>query len=179
MSRFFSLARAHLRQWTYPREFRIDPGARSDWASTVVGAALRIMKEAEEKPPETQQGDIATAADSVSNTFAISLCNEHFKLRRKLKRFESTHGDSSELDGLQSSLQDVKDLLREHNIECEDLTGQVYSSGRLDFESVGPGERKPGVTEPRIAVCERPVVRLNGKIIQKAKGLVELPGRTD
>ena len=164
MSESLAALIARLRQWRFAPEFRIEDGGGGDLARAVA-TTLRTLR----RPPE------APKVKPLSPELAVGLCNELFRLRRNAEQLAAEGKDSKELRSIRRALGSLEDTLKQHGIECLDPTGQDYDPGRLDFEQIGQAEVVPGIERERIGRCERPVVLLDGKLAQKARGLVHRP----
>jgi len=187
-----------LRQLLFPPAFRIEPPGPAEWAEALVealGTALQEARTLQEKvtasiadapgpEPKAEPGKDdpplpAPPADGgvINTDFIVSLCNDYFRLKRNIEGMKAKHGDIRELGRIERILESVQFLLGENKIECLDLADQDYDAGRKDFDPIGPPEEMPGLVRPKIMRCERPLIRLNGKIIQKSRGLVAKPAR--
>ena len=165
MSRNLSHVYSLLRQRSFPAAFRIDLEPGGDWTVALVGAMSDLLGAARK----------ASASSGLDRDFAISLCNEYFKLGRNVKRLADQGNESEDMQRIRTALDDIDQLLQRHEIECLDLSGQTYDLGRRDFESIAEARRVPGLKAARIALCERPMVLIKGKLAQTARGLVEIP----
>ncbi|HEX4961292.1 MAG TPA: hypothetical protein VF173_10675 [Thermoanaerobaculia bacterium] len=155
-----------LRQRTFPPEFRIDPTGEEDWSASFVAAISEATAKA--KPLEPPR-------PALDEDFAVALCNQHFRLRRNAEQIVAETGESKELRSIQRALQSLSDVFERYGIECRDLTGQAYDFLRLDFEQIGEPEIVAGLDGAKIWRCERPIVVVDGKLIQKARGIVARP----
>jgi len=181
-----------LRQRAYPREFRIDISRADDADGALIsllrqGADLaggaRADEEAPTAPPEQGGADHDGDPTAAERELAIAISNGWFRMRRNTERLvaqEAGEGRSSkEVRSLQRALNHMDNVLREHGIECRDLTGQTYDPGREDFQSIGEPEVRPELTSKIILRCERPAVILRQQLIQRAKGVVAKPARDE
>lgn len=168
--------KAKLRQWAYPPEFRIQIDWESQWAERLGAALSQALSLA--KSQAAKIAELNTSGQSlnlVNPDFVISLCNDHFRLRRNAQQMQKEGHDSKELRSIGRALENVDHLLEKNNIQCLDLTGEPYDDGRNDFDPLGEAEKIPGLNEKTILRCERPAIWLQGKLIQKAKGIVARP----
>lgn len=150
-----------LRQLTYPKEFRIEISTM-DVLSPPVNSPVDPDHKGKTK-------------GSMNVDFVISLCNDHYRVRRNVEQLESEGNSSKELRSISRALGNVGTLLEKHKIQCLDLTGQEYHVGRTDFDPLGEPEEKEGIDTMKILQCERPAIYLDGKLIQQAKGIVVRP----
>lgn len=169
-----------LRQWIYPPEFQISVAGKQDAVETL--ANLLVQAIAAQAQVQTQvQAQAANLLEKMSVTpsippaLACSLANYYFRLQRNAQQMAIEGAESKELRSIKRALEDMTDTLHEHGVECIDLTGQDYDPGRVDFEQFGAPEVKAGLVREKIGRCEKPAVLLNGKLLQKAKGLVARP----
>ncbi len=146
--------RSALRQLTYPREFRIK-----------ISTMVILPKEGPPKEP----------IQPLNVSFITSFCNDHYRLHRNVEQLENEGKSSKELRSISRALQNVEELLEQHEIQCLDLTGQEYHVGRTDFNPLGEPEEIKGLHSMKILQCERPAIYLAGKLIQQAKGIVARP----
>ena len=158
---------AILRQWTYPREFRISVGRASDWHDSPVQVSVGVLPE---PPPEAEP-----APPALDPSVAVDLCNYYFRLLANAKQMEADGRECKELRSMTRQLDRFQETLEDYGVSCTDLTGQVYDDTRVDFEPVGEAEVQAGLDRRRIVRCECPVVMMNGKLLQKARGVVARP----
>lgn len=166
---------ARLRQLRFPRPFRI-AGGKDDYDALLL-SALATLAQVTRDAVSPSPASVAEAADmreAMPSGFVVALSNEMFRLKRNADLMARA-GDTKEIRSIRRTLEKLQDALREHGIECLDLSGQAYDVGRVDFEPFGAAERIADVDSPRIGTCERPAVLLHGRLIQKARGTVALP----
>lgn len=173
-----------LRQWRFPAEFRIRPTDPQD-PSLALAMALAATADAEAAARRESAAlaaevaalheKAAAAGPSIPSTLAVALSNECFRLRRNADQLPSDERESKEVRSIRKALESITEAMRGQGIEYVDLTGQDYVSGRVDFEQIGAQEPQGGLTREQISRCERPAVLLNGKLLQKARGLVVYP----
>ena len=167
-----------VRQRFYPPEFRIEPST-AEASAVVIAACLAEIADqvgrvvGKPDPVSPDQAVMPPPGGGLEKSFVIDLCNNFHRLSRSAKPFQETGG--SEAARMSRSLEQLRKVLQDNGIECVDLTGQVYEPGRSDFESLGEPQSTPGLARPSIIQCERPLVRLKGKMIQPGKGIVGKP----
>lgn len=186
---------ARIRQWTFPPEWRIEPAGPEDWSESAAKALADMARESENLRARVEarlaqdrlqaQQAAAHAAEASGSTgsakgelepgFAIGLCNEYFRLQRNLMSLREKQPESKEVERLGRVLENIDALMKEQRLECLDLAGQAYDVGRNDFEPLGRPEEVEGLLRPQINRCERPLVLLAGKVIQKSRGVVARP----
>jgi hypothetical protein len=170
-----------LWQWRFPAEFRIRPTGPEDPSlalasalAATAGAEADARRESAALAAEvaTLRDKAAAAGPSIPAALAVALSNECFRLRRNADQLPR---DQREVRSIRKSLEGITEAMRGQGIEYVDLTGQDFDAGRLDFEPLGADEPRHGLAREQITRCERPAVLLNGKLLQKAKGLVAYP----
>lgn len=163
-----------LRQWRFPRAFRIESNGRLDPAELL----CRLVKDALRAPEPALSRDPPSPAKPASAAlgegFLVSLCNNNFRLRRNVELLEKEGESSKELRSIRRTLDTVEMLLESAGVESIDLTGQEYDDGRMDFSALA-SEGVAGLDREQISLCERPLVLVQGKMIQKATGIVARP----
>ncbi len=187
--------RQRLRQWTWPEAFAIEAPEDDEFAE-LLGAALSAAARGEDvqalgdqlrRVLEEQQALAAAldAADSApdggsspdagtSPSLAILLGNQSHRLRQAVKML-----GPDVPKGVKRPFVRIAEILDEGlvemGVEVQDLADQVWDEGRLDFEPIAEPMPRAGLDRPRIGRCERPLIRLGGNIVQKAKGIVLRP----
>ena len=175
------------KQWLYPPEFRIHAGSSdaqalsvlADVVSRVLAQAERAARStpaaaAEEFPPAPGAGPIpAPAPAGLDKAFVIDLCNSVHRLARAAKPLLDAAG--SDASRVQRNFDLLRKALQARGIEAVDLSGQVFSPDRYDFEPLGEPQATEGLTRLTIVQCERPFITLDGKMLQPAKGIVGRP----
>lgn len=170
-----------FRQWCYPPEFRIEVGAHRDTPAALVSCLSELADRLEKVAARSNASaadpepsvPAAPAEGGIEKGFVIDLCNYFHRLGRAAKPFQESI--STEGTKLTRNLDQMRKLLRENGIDCVDLTGHAYETGWLDFEMVGEPQSIPELKQPTVIQCERPLVRLQGKVIQPGKGIVGRP----
>lgn len=182
-----------IRQMTFPPEFRIETDWNSQWersAATALSQCLKLtgntthrmrdlqrqLDETQSQPGEPQD----TAADqkdkgAFDSKFACAICNDIFRLQRNVTQLEHEGGSSKELRSIQRVVRNVDHALKENGIEYIDLTDKPFDERSEDFEPFGKPQEIPGLDRAWIAACERPVVLINGRIVQRARGVLKRP----
>lgn len=164
-----------LRQLSFPPAFRIETqGSPDDYANLLVAAVSEALA-ARDQGTSAVASINENSSSGINEDFAVALCNYQFRIGRNAELLKADGQGSKELRVIERMLQRINTLLIEYGIESLDLTGQTYDVLREDFEPLGEPERVPGLDGNRIGSCERPVVIINGKLIQRAKGLVRKP----
>jgi len=161
---------AAVRQRTFPAAFRIDSHDVRAWGEGLAQILAQVTRLQEELSRQPQ-----TSPPAMEPKTAVGLCNELFQIRRNVVAAEQTKGSCKELRRIQEALGDIDGLLKAVGVEYFDLSGQEWDPGRNDFESLGKAQEVPGLVRHKILLCERPAVRIGGKIVQRAKGVVGRP----
>jgi len=168
-----------LSQWFYPREFRIGAGTSLTTAVLLAASASQPLERAgpDTGMPSPVAGDVtpvpAPTDTGLEKGFVIDLCNNFHRLSRSLKPLQDATG--AEATRLKRNLDQVRKTLQDNGIECLDLTGEVYDPRRSDFQPLGEPQETPGLTRMTIIQCERPLVKIKGRFVQPAKGIVGRP----
>lgn len=165
-------------QWFFPPEFRIGVSRADPTAALLVSSLTEIADRigkmaAKADTVSLDQAVLPAAGGGLEKGFVVDLCNNFHRLSRSAKPFQD--GSGSEAVRMNRSFEQLRKVLHDNGIECVDLTGQVYEPGRSDFESLGEPQPTPGLARTTIIQCERPLVRLKGKMIQPGKGIVGRP----
>jgi hypothetical protein len=163
-----------IRQWGYPPEFRIGPHpsyrasrpqpvpekANSAIETTGIGAS-------------PGGGDGLTAA--LDQDLAISVCNEIHRIGRNLAQMKADGHELREIARIERAIRNVSELFEEEGVLSIDLSGAPYDDHRGEFDPVAPPDPVPGLTRVEICRCERPVIIINGKLVQRARGTLGKP----
>lgn len=158
--------RAKVRQKTFVREVRIDfVDEKTSWNELLKERLAAIKQQAKEP----------TASSAFKPDDVIGLCNDLFRARRNTEQQAAEGVNSKEVRSSARALDHADMMLKNMGIEYIDLTGQAYDGGRIDFDPIAEPEVSPGVDRMKILRCERPAILLNGKLIQKGRGLVVKP----
>jgi hypothetical protein len=157
---------ARFSQWTFPRAFRIE-SAFSGTADESLAQVIRNLSKPVSPPPPGGGG--------IPERFALDLCNYAFRIERNEQQMQAEGQNSKEQRSIQGALKKIKALLQSMEIEYTDPTGQAFTEGRDDFDLLGQAEERPGLKYKTIISCECPVVKIKGKMKQKARGVVARP----
>ena len=183
---------SQLRQLTFPPEFRIEvkPGHWDREAAAAVSRALAFATDvsarleaqakrlAEAEALARQAGEQAAKGrqpTSLDPKFACAICNDVFRLPKNVAQLVQERGQSKELRSIERIVRNVDAVLKENGVEYIDLTGKPFDERSEDFEPAGQPQAVPGLDRAYVAACERPVVLINGKLVQRARGVVKRP----
>lgn len=119
--------------------------------------------------------EIIEQVNLINRKFLISLCDDHYHMRRNVKLLMKEGNSSRELRSMERSVRKVDELLEDNGVLCLDLTDEFYDPGRNDFEPLCEAEEDPSLTESKILRCECPAIWLKGKLIRPASGIVARP----
>ena len=161
-----------FRQRMYPPALRIESG---DPETGLLILEIAAIQERLAQLPGQPAAAMAAMPAAPDNGLAVGICNQMLRLERSASK--ARQQGSGEAERLQGHLERLKTTLADSGIKYEDLTGQAYDPGRYDFEQLGEAQASPDVRRAMIVQCERPVVMLNGRLIQKAKGIVAKPAQ--
>jgi hypothetical protein len=170
--------RLDLRQKTFPLEFRINDPGGEDWVVALASAVSEAMALGPAKSSDARRSEAKRPGElqsAVNEGFAVALCNHHFRLRRNAEQLAADGGDSKELRSIRRALESLSEVFARYGIECRDVTGQTFDFLRLDFDPIGEAEPISGLNEQRIYRSECPAVLINGRLVQKARGIVAKP----
>jgi len=168
-----------LRRWhqfAVPDPFRISPMKEEDWIPTLLqhlktdAAELQRMSGLVDKDASNGNADAQLAPD-----FVIGWCNAHFRAQKNLNAIDNKNVAAREVRGMTRALEATTRLMEEHQVQCLDLTNQEFDDGRMDFEPLAEPDEVEGLECVKITLCERPAVLHQGRLIQKAKGLLARP----
>jgi hypothetical protein len=171
-----------LKQWLYPPGCRLPVGDDETLVLLSVAHMLSMADSlawasAAAANPLPPPGEPAPAAKPPAvgpeKAFVIDLCNQVHRLSRWAAKVEEQGG--ADADRLKGHMERLARVLDEHKVKWADLSGQVFEAGLSDFEPLGDPQPTPGLQRPTIIRCERPVVRLGGKVLQAARGTVGVP----
>ena len=169
-----------IRQWTYPPAFRVESGDSTVGFLTMELAAINDVLAGLSAPVEqlpqsrTDPTDPSVLTTSkIDKELAAIICTQMVRLERATKTVMQQ--GVSEANRIKDQLDRMRETLKGIGAIYEDFTGQAYDPGRLDFEPLGELQYRPDLKYDTIINCERPMVMLNGKLIQKAKGIVGTP----
>lgn len=136
-------------------------------------AALAV--EASTRTPVTSPAVSQAGSAGLDSRTAVELCNEVFRLHRSSEQMAKEGKDSKELRGIQRARESIEMILNQHGVQYFDLTGRPWDDRDNDFEPVGQPEDVPGLQAKKISRCERPLVKVNGKLVQRARGTIQRP----
>jgi hypothetical protein len=172
-----------LLQMQFPPALRIEPRLHEPWLDMLVSVTKALLRDRS----SAASSDVITASSAtrsasvgtgkadgfpeVTAAIACALANAHFRLRSNLRELGVREDESNAVRGMKRALSSLDETFRQCGIECRDLTGEAYDPGRLDFEQLGTAVEVQGLERPIVGRCERPAVFLQGRLIQKAKGL--------
>jgi hypothetical protein len=173
-------AQAGWRQWRFPREFRIKCDEPIELAEVLSDLAAAILTAPPPAPapapaPVTEPAPKTATVAALEQGFVIELCNELYRLRRNTQALARGGTETKETRSINRAVEHVEDALRQRGAEYFDKTGKPFDPRDPEFEPRGQPVAVPGILQGRIGPCECPVVKLSGTIIQRARGLVEVP----
>jgi len=175
---------AWWRQSLYPAEFRIpvgEPIALADALPEIISELVKHRSAnaptAPDHPKEVQLVRSDARATEIPASFIRPLCNELFRLQRTARSMSQDEKGRKEYQGMTGAIERLDETLKEEGIEFFDLTGRPWDARDIDFEPKGDPIPVRGLLQSRIGICEIPAVKLRGRIIQRAKGIVEVPSR--
>jgi hypothetical protein len=161
-------------QWFYPRDCRIEAPTAGSIAALLATSLAALAGRPSEVPlgGEPEAG-LSPGPAGPNKAFVLDLCNNFHRLARSAGSLQGS--ENAEAVRVQRNLDQVRKVLRDNGIDCVDLAGQAFDPGRADFEALGEPRPTPGLARKTILQCERPLVLLNGRLLQPAKGIVGRP----
>lgn len=171
---FVEILITHLRQYLFPREFRIAPGRAADLTEESlagIAAAIDAWKQPPPTPPDTPAGK----ADGLETAFVLGMCNDLFRIRRNAGIIVKAGAETKEIRSIRRAIEHLDDALLQRGVEYLDLTGKCWDPRDINFEPKGQPVPVTGLAQNRIAACECPLVRIKGKMVQRAQGIIEVP----
>jgi hypothetical protein len=186
---FFDNLVVRVRQKLFPPEFRITAGSGSSVEAilTEMAAAMDLAPEITTAipvvpapavvEPSAQVAEVKTEQDGVDPAFVRALCNDLFRLRRNAGLIASDGTETKEIRSIKRAVERLDDMLKQRGIEYFDMTGKQWDARDVDFEPKGQPVLVSGLLHKRIAACECPMVKVKGKLIQRAQGIVEVPAQ--
>ncbi|MEV5824146.1 hypothetical protein AB0L25_01065 [Spirillospora sp. NPDC052242] len=186
MGRFVAGARGALRQWRYPREFRI---AAPAWPADALAALTELarLEAAAAKPPPP-----APAADTVTDVpvppaaapapepaepaglggrSLADVATSLWRLRARIERMDDPPR------ALVRHLESAWDAFADAGVEIKDHAGEPFDHGLAI--SVAAYQPTPGLHREQIIETVRPGVYLDDRSIQMAEVIVGTPQRTE
>jgi len=171
------------RQYLFPPEFRIGRVRHAELLDAFAEVARLLASldrsrdiEWQQKPPEPRpEAQVGEKREPIEVSFVLCLCNDLFRLRRNAGVLAKDGPETKEIRSIKRAIERLDEMLKGRGIEYFDLTGRRWDFRDVDFEPKGLPAPVPGLTEKRIAACECPLVKINGKIVQRAQGIVEVP----
>jgi hypothetical protein len=176
----WSDATARLRQFSFSPAFRIGPDDDPGWLGDLDDIASEVasirqpLGLARESPPPRADAQ-PTTNEVLPDRFVVGLCNELFRMQRNLKILRDDGRESKESRSIGRALENIQQILNESAVRCDDLAEEPCDEGRVDFEPISEAEIRPGLTRMTIIECVRPRVMRDGKLLQRASGLVARP----
>jgi hypothetical protein len=151
------------RQWGFPREYRIPAN---------LCLPNGIVRAEDAKAPDSGEDAKAPMLDV---GFAAVLCNEIHRVGNNVQQLRMDGHDMRELSRIERSMQEVREFVTSLGVQALDLKGEPWDEGRGDFEPLAPPDPVPGLTRVEIIQCERPAVVIDGKLVQRARGILGKP----
>ncbi|HNQ87731.1 MAG TPA: hypothetical protein PKM73_03750 [Verrucomicrobiota bacterium] len=183
---WFSRLRVWWTQGRFPEEIRISEVAPVDLEEVLGELAADILamgKPAPANPVAAESAapapvptaSAAPAAGALEVGFVVALCNDLSRVKRNATMLSQAGTETKEIRGIRRAVERLDDALRGRGVEYFEKTGTRFDPRDIEFDPKGQPVVVPGLAQSRIGPCECPVVKLDGKIIQRAQGLVEVP----
>ena len=156
-----------LRQWIYPREFRI---AAMAWPAGMPVALDQLVKNlsrpAQPSREDTQIGLLAEVGTGL------------WRLRQKMLQ----PGSEQPLDEMRRAyrhLESTLDALDRAEISIQDHTGERLPEGGITQVKVLAFQPTPGATHNQVQETIKPTIYYKGKMIQMGEVIVSVPEEAD
>jgi hypothetical protein len=171
-----------IRQFLFPREFRIDRSAYpKEVRGLMTGAIQHFLKNW--PPPAAPVAPVPAVPkqDNQRLLFLADVATGLWRMRRNMVPAGSPRlMEARPIEEMRKPfrwLVSVWDALKENGIEIQDHTGDLYDSGQLlkapAFEPV------PGLKEETVIDTIKPSIYLDGKMIQMGEVVVGTPETQD
>ena len=154
--------RARVRQWTFPRAFRLG------WSAPFDPLGRLVASGGGNAPPPPGPA----ASQGEERDFLVGLGQNLFRIRQNV---EGLGEGSKEARSLRRHVGRIFELLERRDVRVLDLTCQTYDPNRLDFEPLAAAEIRPDLERETIILCDSPAILIGGRVVQPAKGLVGAP----
>ncbi len=174
-----------LRQWRYPREFRIArPSVPGEWA-----AVLQAFREAGPVPAPDEQAADPAAAKTLGQPAVAEFATGLWRMGRRLSDMAKNSGPAKSSDTAQDRgrTTDTRRLQRQFDslwsalaaagVEVQEHDHTRYDSG-LDLQ-VLEFQETDGLTDETVLETLRPSVYLHGRRVQTGEVVVGIPVRRD
>jgi len=156
-----ALSTAALRQWTFPREFRIAaPPPHSDVTIPT---------------PKTRPGQVVPPPAAAAQPDLRSLAAVATGLWRLQRKMRAPDGDrpTEEMRRAYRHLESTWDALAEAGVKIQDHTGMTYDSGLM--LKVAAFQPTAGITREKVSETIKPSVYYQGRSIQTGEVIVATP----
>ncbi|MCY2986342.1 MAG: hypothetical protein NTY19_00485 [Planctomycetota bacterium] len=115
---------------------------------------------------------------AVSDGLLVQLAQACFHVARVRAELAATGAAAAE-EALAIIAANLQDVLTAHQTRAEDWTGQVWTAAMRGDVDLRGHQVREGLTEPRVAYMELPVVFRAGRRIAKGAASLETPPRQD
>jgi hypothetical protein len=167
-----------IRNLILPSELRLN--SECDQTDPTVALLLSLLSEFDKLAPPsslTLSEPLPPPSGGIPKAIAIETCNELFRMDRHLVRVKERSGDAGDMRKQERSVTKLRTLLSKNKVEYIDVTGQVWTPSRVDIEVIGSLREDATLTDIHVERCERPVVMIDDKIEQQARGTLVGPLR--
>ena len=155
---------AGLRQWAFPREFRIPPSPYAHELEDI----LNLVRAAIATPPQERP----TAADGDRLKLLADVGTGLWRLKQKMVK----PGTDQPLDEMKRAfrhLESVWDALSQAGTEIQDHTDNAFDPG-MSIKVIAY-QPSPGLTREKIIETIKPTIYYNGRLIQMGEVIVGRP----
>ena len=165
-----------IRQFLFPREFRIDRSAYPEEVRELLTRGIEHFLKNWPPPvvPPPKQ-------DTQRLLFLADVATGLWRMRRNMVPTGSTRlMDARPMEEMRKPfrwLVSVWDALKENGLEIQDHTGDLYDSGQ--FLKAPAFEPTPGLRQDTVIDTIKPSIYLDGKMIQMGEVVVGIPETPD
>jgi hypothetical protein len=148
-----------IRQWGFPREFRIDRPAWPPGLPEKLEQLIEILSKPAESIPPRLIADVGTGL---------------WRLRQKMLK-PGTELPLEEMRSAYRHLESTWDALSQAGIQIRDHTGELVPEGGIFGLKVLAYQPKPGTTHEQVQETIRPSIYHKGQMIQMGEVIISKP----
>lgn len=156
-----------VRQWVYPKQFRIDSlKTPPDLLSTLE----RLISNVFVQPPPAQ--------DNIQTEIWAEICTNVWRLRLKMLE-PGTEKPLEEMGRAYRHLESILDALDRAKLQIQDHTGELVPEGgglKLKILTYQP---QAGITHQQVQETIKPTIYYRGQMIQMGEVIVSIPEKTE
>lgn len=161
-----------LRQWCFPKEFRIAP---APWQSDLVDRALEeLCRTLVPEGVATVSQTPHTESSALSERFLADLATNVWRLRQKMLQ-PGTDQPLEEMRRVYRHVEAIWDSLNGQGVEICGHTGEVLPQGGVYGLKVLACQPTSGTNREHVLETIKPTIRLGGRIIQMGEVILAVP----